>query len=104
MTAEAEKIRRHHMLNREWWTKGRAEPEVHNYFKKNVVMAYSKRSRRFGGFFRFGPRQEVQTRPPVSAGGFVLSLAKPAMRLVEQVKCSSFYNSVLKLSTRTIRW
>jgi hypothetical protein len=42
-------------------------------------MAYSKR-RTFGVFFRFGPRQEVQTIPPVSAGGIVLSLAKPTMR------------------------
>ena len=25
------------------WTNGRAEPEVHNYFKKQTVMAYSKR-------------------------------------------------------------
>jgi len=94
----------HLLSSRKAWTKGRAEPEVHNYFKKKVVMAYSKRLDVSERCFRFGPRQEVQTRPPVSAGGFVLSLAKPAMRLVEQVKCSSFYNSVLKLSTRTIRW
>ena len=37
---------------------------------------------RFGVVFRFDPRQEVQTLPPDSAGGFVLSLAKLAMRLV----------------------
>jgi len=69
----------HLLSSRRAWTKGRAEPEVHNYFKMQIVMAYSKR-RTFGGFFRFGPRQEVQTIPPVSAGGFVLSLAKPTMR------------------------
>jgi len=33
----------HLLSSRKAWTKGRAEPEVHNYFKKKVVMAYSKR-------------------------------------------------------------
>jgi hypothetical protein len=33
----------HLLSSRRAWTNGRAEPEVHNYFKKKVVMAYSKR-------------------------------------------------------------
>jgi len=69
----------HLLSSRRAWTKERAEPEVHSYSKKRIVMAYSKR-RTFGVFFRFGPRQEVQTKPPGSTGGFVLSLAKPTMR------------------------
>jgi hypothetical protein len=33
----------HLLSSRRAWAKGRAEPEVHNYFKKQIVMAYSKR-------------------------------------------------------------
>ena len=89
----------HLLSSRKAWTKGRAEPEVHNYFKKKLVMAYSKRLDVSERFFRFDPRQEVQTRPPVSAGGFVLPQAKPAMRLVEQVKFGSIRDALLKLYT-----
>ena len=36
----------------------------------------------FGVSFRFDPRQEVQIKPLVRAGGFISSLAKLTMRLV----------------------
>ena len=36
---------------------------------------------RFGVFFRFDPRQEVQVKLPVAAGGFISSLAKLTTRL-----------------------
>jgi hypothetical protein len=55
-------------------------------FQNQIVLSILKNVGSFGGFFRFDPRQEVQTLPPVSAGGFVLSLAKLTMRLVERLK------------------
>ena len=33
----------HLLSSRKAWTKGRAEPEVHNYSKKQIIMRYSKR-------------------------------------------------------------
>jgi len=51
---------------------------------KSKQLWHTQNVERFGAFFRFDPRQEVQTLPPVLAGGFVLSLAKPTMLLVEQ--------------------
>ena len=56
--------------------------KVQNYFTIEDVLLILLITSGFGGFFRFDPRQEVQTLPPVSAGGFVLSLAKLTMRLV----------------------
>ena len=50
---------------------------------------------RFGVVFRFDPRQEVQTLPPVCAGGFVLSLAKLTMRLVSMRSFTDFEYLVL---------
>jgi hypothetical protein len=56
--------------------------KVQNYFTIEDILLILLITSGFGGFFRFDPRQEVQTLPPVSAGGFVLSLAKLTMRLV----------------------
>ena len=33
----------HLLSSREAWTKGRAEPEVHNYSEKQIIMRYSER-------------------------------------------------------------
>ena len=60
--------------------------KVQNYFTIEEILLILLITSGFGGFFRFDPRQEVQTLPPVSAGGFVLSLAKLTMRLVERLK------------------
>ena len=49
---------------------------------KKRMLWHTQNVERFGVVFRFDPRQEDQTLPPVSAGGFVLSLAKLTMRLV----------------------
>lgn len=56
--------------------------KVQNYFTIEEVLLILLITSGFGVVFRFDPRQEVQTLPPVSAGGFVLSLAKLTMRLV----------------------
>ncbi|CAB4682902.1 unannotated protein [freshwater metagenome] len=67
----------HLLSSRKAWTKGRAEPEVHNYSKKQIIMRYSKR-RTFGAFFRFGPRQEVKHYPQIPLGVlFYLWLDRP---------------------------
>ena len=55
--------------------------KVHNYFELQIDMAYSKRRTFRNFFFRFDPRQEVQMKPLVAAGGFISSLAKLTMRL-----------------------
>jgi hypothetical protein len=73
----------HLLSSRRAWTKGRAEPEVHNYSKKQIIMRYSKR-RTFGALLPIRPSSRGQTLPPVLAGGFVLSLARPAMQSFQQ--------------------
>ena len=74
----------HELSFRRAWTKGRVEPEGVKLFQIRIVFPILLITSGFGGFFRFDPRQEVQTKPPVSAGGFVLSLAKLATRLVSR--------------------
>ena len=73
----------HLLSSRRAWTKERAEPEVHNYSKKQIIMRYSKR-RTFGALLPIRPSSRGQTLPPVCAGGFVLSLARPAMQSFQQ--------------------
>ncbi|MFM2277408.1 MAG: hypothetical protein RJA75_841 [Actinomycetota bacterium] len=47
-------------------------------------MTYSKRVTFRNFCFRFDPRQEVQIKPLVRAGGFISSLAKLTMRLASE--------------------
>ena len=56
--------------------------KVQNYFTIEDILLILLITSGFGGFFRFDPRQEVQIKPLVRAGGFISSLAKLAMRLV----------------------
>ena len=70
----------HLLSSRRAWTKGRAEPEGVKLFQNRIVLLILLTTSGFGGFFRFDPRQEVQIKPPVRAGGFISSLAKPTMR------------------------
>ena len=70
----------HLLSSRRAWTKGRAEPEGVKLFQNRKVLLILLITSGFGGFFRFGPRQEVQIKPSVAAGGFISSLAKPTMR------------------------
>ena len=55
---------------------------MQNYFTIEDILLILLITSGFGGFFRFDPRQEVQIKPLVAAGGFISSLAKLAMRLV----------------------
>ena len=56
--------------------------KVQNYFTIKEVLLILLITSGFGVFFRFDPRQEVQIKPLVRAGGFISSLAKLTMRLV----------------------
>ena len=67
----------HLLSSRKAWTKGRAEPEGVKLFQNRIVLLILLITSGFGGFFRFDPRQEVQIKPSVAAGGFIPSLAKP---------------------------
>ena len=49
--------------------------------------------------FRFDPRQEVQIKPLVPAGGFISSLAKLTMRLASRCSLSLLKNVRHKLYT-----
>jgi hypothetical protein len=75
----------HLLSSRKAWTMWRAEPEVHNDSKRQIIMRYSKR-RTFGALLPIRPSSRGQTLPPVCAGGFVLSLARPAMQSFQQGK------------------
>jgi len=70
----------HLLSSRRAWTKGRAEPEGVKLFQNRKVLLILLITSGFGVFFRFDPRQEVQIKPSVAAGGFISSLAKPTMR------------------------
>ena len=56
--------------------------KVQNYFTIEDILLILLITSGFGVSFRFDPRQEVQIKPLVAAGGFISSLAKLAMRLV----------------------
>ena len=71
-----------HLLSfRRAWAKGRAEPEGAKLFQNRKVLLILLITSGFGVSFRFDPRQEVQIKLPVAAGGFISSLAKLTMRL-----------------------
>jgi hypothetical protein len=70
------------LSSRKAWTKGRAEPEGAKLFQNQTVLLILLITSGFGAFFRFDPRQEVQIKLSVPAGGFISSLAKLTMRLV----------------------
>jgi hypothetical protein len=71
-----------HLLSfRRAWTKGRVEPEGAKLFQNRKVLLILLITSGFGVLFRFDPRQEVQIKLPVPAGGFISSLAKLATRL-----------------------
>ena len=55
--------------------------KVQNYFTIKEVLLILLTTSGFGVVFRFDPRQEVQIKPLVPAGGFISSLAKLTMRL-----------------------
>ena len=67
----------HLLSSRRAWTKGRAEPEGVKLFQNQIVLLILLITSGFGVSFRFDPRQEVQIKPLVRAGGFISSLAKP---------------------------
>ena len=67
----------HLLSSRRAWTKGRAEPEGVKLFQNQRVLLILLITSGFGVSFRFDPRQEVQIKPLVPAGGFISSLAKP---------------------------
>ena len=67
----------HLLSSRKAWTKGRAEPEGVKLFQNQIVLLILLITSGFGVSFRFDPRQEVQIKPLVRAGGFISSLAKP---------------------------
>jgi len=67
----------HLLSSRRAWTKGRAEPEGVKLFQNRIVLLILLITSGFGVSFRFDPRQEVQIKPSVAAGGFISSLAKP---------------------------
>jgi hypothetical protein len=75
----------HELSFRKAWTKGRVEPEGVKLFQFEIVFPILLITSGFGGFFRFDPRQEVQIKLPVAAGGFISSLAKPTTHLVSTV-------------------
>jgi hypothetical protein len=72
----------HLLSSRKAWTNGRAEPEGAKLFQNQTVLLILLITSGFGVVFRFDPRQEVQIKPLVRAGGFISSLAKLTMRLV----------------------
>lgn len=74
----------HLLSSRRAWTEGRAEPEGGKLFQNEIVLLILLTTSGFGVFFRFDPRQEVQIKPPVLAGGFISSLAKLTMRLASR--------------------
>ena len=80
-----------HLLSfRRAWTKGRAEPEGVKLFQLQIVFPILLITSGFGVSFRFDPRQEVQIKLPVPAGGFISSLAKPTTHLVSTKSFTDF--------------
>ena len=80
-----------HLLSfRKAWTRGRVEPEGAKLFQNRKVLLILLITSGFGVSFRFDPRQEVQIKLPVTAGGFISSLAKPTTRLVSTVSFTDF--------------
>jgi hypothetical protein len=80
-----------HLLSfRRAWAKGRAEPEGVKLFQLQIVFPILLITSGFGVVFRFNPRQEVQIKLPVPAGGFISSLAKPTTRLVSTESFTDF--------------
>jgi len=61
----------HLLSSRKAWTKERVEPEGVKLFQLQIVFPILLITSGFGGFFRFDPRQEVQIKLPVPAGGFI---------------------------------
>jgi hypothetical protein len=80
----------HLLSSRRAWAKGRAEPEGGKLFQKQIVFPILLITSGFGVVFRFDPRQEVQIKPLVAAGGFISSLAKLTMRLASTVIVAKF--------------
>jgi hypothetical protein len=74
----------HLLSSRKAWTKGRAEPEGVKLFQIRIVFPILLITSGFGVSFRFDPRQEVQIKLSVAAGGFISSLAKLTTRLVSR--------------------
>lgn len=57
---------------------------MQNYFTMEEILLILLITSGFGVSFRFDPRQEVQIKPLVRAGGFISSLAKLTMRLASE--------------------
>ena len=87
------------------WPRKGPNRKVQNYFTIKEVLLILLITSGFGVSFRFDPRQEVQIKPLVRAGGFISSLAKLTMRLASEWSFTEIQDSGFSyLQTPYLRW